>query len=237
MDKMTEMQMQMQQLQGGIEDLSYARVWEDTCRDIDWIQDLPGISPGRWAVGYNYIYVMTRILDELRPRSVLELGLGISTTLISNYFRHHQEERSEHITIEQDAGWRDFYLTRHQIPSCTDIHIVPIVFREKDGQRFEAYEDLHPILDGKKFPVVSIDGPHGATYYARRDLLPYFPALLPADFVIVIDDAQRPGEQRTIADLLEKLKASGIEPVIGYYKGSKYCAVIASKSLWQFCSL
>ena len=37
MDKMTEMQMQMQQLQGGIADLSYARVWEDTCRDIDWI--------------------------------------------------------------------------------------------------------------------------------------------------------------------------------------------------------
>ena len=237
MDKLTEMQIQMRQLQGSMDDLSYARVWEDTCRDIDWLQDLPGISPGRWAVGYNYIYVMTRILNELRPRSVLELGLGISTTLISNYFRHHQEDRSEHITIEQDSGWRDFYVKNHQIPDCTDIRIVPVVHREKDGQVFEAYEDLHPIIGGKKFSVISIDGPHGATYFARRDLLPYIPVILPEKFVIVMDDAQRPGEQRTIADLLRKLKAANIEFTIGYYKGSKYCAVITSKNLWQFCSL
>lgn len=144
-EKIEELQLQMQQLQSSIEELTYARVWEDTCRNIDWIQDLPGISPGRWAVGYNYLYVMTRILDELRPR--------------------------------------------------------------------------------------------GATYFARRDLLPYIPQILPEDFAIVIDDAQRPGEQRTIADLLGKLGAAGIEAAIGYYRGTSYCAVIVSKSLGYFCSL
>ena len=38
-------------------ELIWARVWDDTKVDIEWLKELPGISPGRWAVGYNYIYI------------------------------------------------------------------------------------------------------------------------------------------------------------------------------------
>ena len=77
----------------------------------------------------------------------------------------------------------------------------------------------------------------GGDYYSRRDLLPYLPQILTHDFVIVLDDAQRPGEQRTIADILAILKNAGIAHNLGYYTGSKYVAVITSRNLDYFCTL
>ncbi len=236
-EKLESLQNQINSIRGDVDDMTYARVWSDTCRDIGWIQDLPGISPGRWAVGYNYIYVMTRILNEFQPHRVLELGLGISTTLISTYFRHLIADDCEHIAIEQNAEWKKFYLNGHTIPSCSHIYIAPVVTCEKDGQQFEMYRDLHPFIDGKQFSLISIDGPRGGDYYSRRDLLPYLPQILTQDFIIVLDDAQRPGEQRTMADILLILKNAGIAYKFGFYAGSKYTAVIASKNLDYFCTL
>ena len=43
-------------------ELLWAKKWEDTKRGIKWIEDMPGISPCGAAVGYNYLYIMTRIL-------------------------------------------------------------------------------------------------------------------------------------------------------------------------------
>ena len=180
---------------------------------------------------------MTRILNEFQPHRVLELGLGISTTLISTYFRHLIADDCEHIAIEQNAEWKKFYLNGHTIPSCSHIYIAPVVTCEKDGQQFEMYRDLHPFIDGKQFSLISIDGPRGGDYYSRRDLLPYLPQILTLDFLIVLDDAQRPGEQRTMADILLILKNAGIAYKFGFYAGSKYTAVIASKNLDYFCTL
>ena len=61
-------------------ELIWAKIWEDTKKGVDWMENMPGISPGRWAVTYNYLYVITRILNEVRPRSILEFGLGFSST-------------------------------------------------------------------------------------------------------------------------------------------------------------
>lgn len=107
-EKLESLQNQINSIRGDVDDMTYARVWSDTCRDIGWIQDLPGISPGRWAVGYNYIYVMTRILNEFQPHRVLELGLGISTTLISTYFRHLIADDCEHIALSRMPSGRNF---------------------------------------------------------------------------------------------------------------------------------
>lgn len=99
----------------------WAQTWRDTMRGIDWINDLPSISPGRWAVGYNYLYVMTRILNEIEPHKVLDVGLGVSTTLFSTYFRNHIFEDGMHMVIEHDASWIDFYLNKHKSSDYTTI--------------------------------------------------------------------------------------------------------------------
>ena len=76
------------------QELLWARIWDDTKHNLDWIEKMPGISPGRMAVGYNYLYVMTRILNDLKPKHVLDMGLGISSTLISYYMDYYNKNDS-----------------------------------------------------------------------------------------------------------------------------------------------
>ena len=73
----------LKNMKGQTDEIVWARIWDDSKRGMKWIEDLPSISPGRWAVGYNYIYVLTRILNEMKPDRILDLGLGISSTIIS----------------------------------------------------------------------------------------------------------------------------------------------------------
>ena len=131
-------------------ELIWAKTWDDTRRGLKWMDDLPGISPGRWAVGYNYLYVMTRVLNEKKPRRVLDLGLGISSTLISQYFKGNAITDGVHDVIEQDENWIGFYHTNNRISEATDIHKVDMVEKELQGIRYHAYKDISPIVGGGK---------------------------------------------------------------------------------------
>ena len=66
-----------------IPEILWANIYHDTIASSDWLHDRT-ISPGglyRWGVGYNFLYAVYRILDEMRSRHILELGLGQSTRL------------------------------------------------------------------------------------------------------------------------------------------------------------
>lgn len=120
----------------------WARIWDDTKKGIDWIEDMPGVSPGRWAVGYNYLYVMTRILDEIKPNRVLDLGLGISSTLISNYFKHQEFTEAKHLVVEQSKEWADFYIQKNRISPFTEVFITECVSKEHQEISYNAYKNI-----------------------------------------------------------------------------------------------
>jgi hypothetical protein len=124
------------------DELIWAKTWDDTKRTIPWAETLPSISPGRWAVGYNYLYVMTRILNEKEPHSVLDLGLGISSTLISAYFDFMKFDDGIHSIVEQSREWADFYAAKHRISKSSKIHVLDCVQKEFDGCKYNAYENF-----------------------------------------------------------------------------------------------
>ena len=72
---------------------------------------------------------------------------------------------------------------------------------------------------------------------SRRDILDFIPSILNNSFVIIIDDADRDGENRTILDIQQKLHQNLIESHIGYYSGSKRCCVITSSDNKFICTL
>ena len=90
-------------------ELLWAKVWGDTIGDIPWLDNKIGISPGRWGVGYNYVYVMSRILEIIKPRAVLDCGFGISSKLISQYFDYYNYSDGKHVILEHDDEWVKFY--------------------------------------------------------------------------------------------------------------------------------
>lgn len=219
------------------DELLWAQIWNDTSNGIEWIKDLPSFSPGRWAVGYNYLYVMTRILNEMKPHSVLDLGLGISSTLISCYFAHQQFDDGLHTIVEHNEEWIKFYLKEHSLSGNSKIVLCENEIRTIKGHRYNAYHGLKNQLKGERYSVISVDGPEGSIKYSRRDILDLLPNIICDSFIILMDDADRKGENRTVKDIKKLLKNNGIEFYCGDYSGFSNCCVIASADNKYFCTL
>ncbi len=210
-------------------DLMWARVWDDTRRGIRWLDDLPSISPGRWAVGYNYIYVMTRVLDAVEPCKVLEMGLGISSTLISCYFRGSSAESHKHTIIEHNKEWIDFYTKKNSLSDCTDIVLTNCEEKVYKKHKYYAYENFKNIIGSEKYEVISIDGPYGSDRYSRRDIVECLPEILDEKFVIIMDDTHRKGEQDTLKEIESVLAQNSIKYIYAWYPGLTGCSLICSE--------
>lgn len=97
-------------------------------------------------------------------------------------------------------------------------------------ERVTAYAGFYEALKGKKFDLISIDAPFGApvNIYARADVLDLVPSCLENEFIIMVDDYNRIGEQNMVTLLKEKLTNSKVEFVEGCYSGKKDTLVLAS---------
>lgn len=220
-----------------LDDLMWAKVWENTREGLPWLNMPLSISPGRWAVGYNYIYVLTRILEEMRPQKVLDFGLGISSSIFSAFFSYYEEAVEKHIIVEQDKEWIDFYQNRHPLSKKSIIFQRDVVLKRISGREYYAYNDIGEIVSGEKFDVISIDAPWGSNRNSRRDIVEYLPGILNERFVIIIDDTNRIGEKDTIREIEDILKKSGIGFKKATYSGISNCTVIVSEKDAFICSL
>lgn len=220
-------------------ELLWTAVYHDTKQGIPWMVGLPSISPGRWAVGYNYLYVMSRILNDIHPKSILEFGLGVSTSLISAYVKYFEDIAVRHMVIEHDNDWIRFYTNSHEMSKHTKVLLHEIEWCD-DFQDYARYKDLQKSIGSKKFEVISIDAPFGTTRGGisnRADIIEFLPDILERDFAIVYDDANREGEKNTISKICDILQSSGIEYMVKSYEGISDCVVIASKGYKFLCSL
>ena len=223
-----------------LDELYWAQVYNSTIQNSAWLGD-KSVSPGRWAIGYNYLYVLYRILDDIRPTRILELGLGQSTKVIGQYaMRCNASERVDHVVVEHDDEWAQFFFRRNK-PLCQNTKVVtlPLIDIEKEGEVFKAYDGFQHMIEtmNMRFNVLSIDGPLGSSeHWGRRDILPCLPDCLDVDFAIIFDDyGQRESTFNIIKDVEAILHQSNIEFVKGIYPGvaHKGVCVLTSKT-WKF---
>ena len=131
-----------------LDELYWAQVYNSTIQNSAWLGD-KSVSPGRWAIGYNYLYVLYRILDDIRPTRILELGLGQSTKVIGQYaMRCNASERVDHVVVEHDDEWAQFFFRRNK-PLCQNTKVVtlPLIDIEKEGEVFKAYDGFQHMIE------------------------------------------------------------------------------------------
>ncbi len=80
-------------------EILWAETFNNTISDSNWLKD-KSFSPGRWAVGYQYLYAVYRILNAVKPKKILELGLGQSTKLLNQYAKANKDVK--HTVVEHD---------------------------------------------------------------------------------------------------------------------------------------
>lgn len=234
----------LQQLKSGVTDVSchaleavWAEIFNNTIAQSHWLKDKT-FSPGRWAVGYPYLYAMYRVLNNIRPKRILELGLGQSTRMIAQYAATFDDV--EHIVVEHDPAWieffrRDFALSERTELVRLDLDMIPF----RDAETVRIYKGFQERFAGQQFDFISIDAPLGGDLkqYARIDVLGLLPGCLGEDWVIMIDDCNRQTEQHTVEEMKKRLWDSGITYQQGIYQGEKCFILLAPEHLGFLTSM
>ena len=213
----------------------WAAIFNNTISNSAWLKDR-SFSPGRWAVGYPCLYVMYRILNDMRPQNILEIGLGQSTRMIGQYAAAF--DNINHILVEHDKDWINFFINDFKLSSHTKVkQLDREMISYKDAESVRVFKGFKESFSNQKFDFIFIDAPLGSDMkqYSRIDTLFILPDCLSDNFVILIDDFNRIGEQHTVAEIENILNNASIPYKKGKYSGQKDCAVICSEKL-GFCT-
>lgn len=215
----------------------WAAIFNNTITRSLWLKEKT-FSPGRWATGYPALYAIYRVLNEARPKRILELGLGQSTRMIAQYAAAFDDV--EHIVVEHDADWirffqNDFIFSQRTRVVQLDREMVPY----KEAEEVRVFKDFRQTFAGQQFDFIFIDAPLGGDMkqYARIDVLGLLPECLAEEFALMLDDCERSGETHTIAEMERTMQAGGIIFHRGVYHGAKDFMIWTSSNQKFLCSM
>lgn len=218
-----------------LKEIEWANIYHDSIRDKSFLKDL-SLNIGRMAGNYSFFYVLNRILSDFKPDRILEFGLGESTKMISTYLKHFLTNGS-HIVIENDEEWITFFTSKFLLSNNTELIHTDIEEKTIKNRKTVAYR-LPDKVTKEKFEFYLVDGPVGTDNFSRSDIITLIDNLNPDDeFIIMMDDSSRKGEQQTISLLLENLKCRKIEVLTKDYIGVQTVTLIVTKKYRNLTSL
>lgn len=189
------------------------------------IANFRGISRTYYAVGsaanYSLLYLIARVLVELKPASVLDIGCGQSTLLINDLVRTLEGPEPFVTSLDHDAHWAGIIAAqvRHRVVTS------PLRRTNVAGHVTDTYDWSLPELMGP-FNLAVVDGPIGRAQFSRVGALA-LAGRMAEDFVIIMDDVDRQGERDTADLLLASLRARGMDVREGWTRAAKSQRVFA----------
>jgi len=176
--------------------------------------------PDGFAANASLLYLLFKILQKAKPKSILELGSGQSTKLTTRYIKENEE--AEITIIEDCQEWydktkQDIFANKRTRFICS--HLKQLKYKNKKcfwySTKILAEED-------KTYELIIVDGPFGTKRNSRIGIANYLPKILDKDnFIIVFDDAARKGEIDTIKAIKKILKKNIISFQEFHVYGSK----------------
>lgn len=172
------------------------------------------------AANYSLLYALQRIICELTPATILDVGAGQSTLLINALAKTCNFHA---VTLENDEKWRG--IIAKQVSH--EVKLASLEEKTIRGHTTRTY-DLDKLKDDK-FQLVLIDGPSGTKRKARWGSLEIFERHLADQFVIIFDDVNRYGEMETVLEAIAYFNESRIDIGVGFNAGIKSQAVLATR--------
>jgi hypothetical protein len=155
--------------------------------------DVPPLFPVGRAANSSLLYLIFRLLRDFPRLGILELGAGQSTILLGAL--HRAGLTTSVKTLEHDPAWAEAIGSK----VGHEVLVAPLHQESVLGVMTETYEvDL-----ATRFDCVIVDGPVGTQTQSRWGTLKLLQQNLAAEFIVIFDDAERPGERDTIARFLE----------------------------------
>jgi hypothetical protein len=216
-------------------EIEWANIYHDSIRGRPWLEDL-SLNIGRWAGNYTFFYLLNRILHDCKPKSILEMGLGESSKFVSRYLDFYLKD-STHLILEQDINWLNNFNQNFQLSKRSNVQICEITKMNIKGFEVNSYSNLE-LKVNSSFDLYIVDGPLGSPRYSRFDIVTVARKINKKDeFIIILDDFDRPGEKDTFKELESVLKDNGIVFYHSTYYGRSLVKVITSEAYKYCCSI
>jgi hypothetical protein len=142
------------------------------------------------------LLALVNLLDELKPRKIVELGCGASSLIISAWLREAGTHRL--LSFDHDSSWaqkcRDD-LGRSGLLGNAEIYVAPLIRIHCMGQELHWY-DLSKYADVlNDVDILVVDGPPAIVEpLARLPAIQFFAGRLTSRAAIFLDDGHRTGE-------------------------------------------
>ena len=203
----------------------YQRIFE---REIARLGIENEFFPVGSAANYGLMYVLLRASCELAPQFILELGAG-QTSLLLDRLRRQKVMNATVMTVEHDASWAASVGQRvsHRV------HTLDLIPCSDNGLHYAGYDFANLTVE-QPIDMLVIDGPPAGERdrkYSRHGSMSLLGLLNPRGFVVIVDDAERPGEALLCRRIDEHLRMTRTEFSRGHVTASKRQEIFAGGSL------
>lgn len=199
------------------EELLYGFVFNDTIRNSEWLKK-NDFSLIKGAANYSLAYLLYRILNDASPNNILELGLGQSSKITTQYANHFTDTK---LTImDGSEDWINGFCENLIITDNIDIVNMDLENCEFGGKINLRFKDMLNVVKDEKFDFIIVDAPQGFYNdgkwdifyeYPRSNIFELIPNNLADDFIIIFDDYQRKGEKKTARHVEKLLQENNID--------------------------
>lgn len=147
----------------------------------------------------DFLTQIISILREAKPDHVVELGSGLSTLIIAAELK--RSGRGRLTSIEHDPEYAAITrrnISLHDLEEYVEIRLAPLVTNEKWSPKVPWY-DVSTLSDLQSVDLLIIDGPPKPVHpLVRFPALPFFMKRFSPNWVALLDDARRNGEQEIL---------------------------------------
>jgi len=179
-------------------------------------------APGGWAASADVLLFISQEIEFRKPKVIMEFGSGLSTLVMAYAVK---DSDSRIYSIDHSSEYADMTqaaLDRHGMSENVTIFRVDLEKITSD-QILDNMNKLESMPCDVEVDFVFIDGPPcNAEPLARRAALQYSWSKLSENGVVVMDDADRSGEQRIVRELI----SNTIDAEVKYLRHEKGTAVI-----------
>lgn len=188
--------------------------------DLEAVENLRAVLDGRqplpprdgWSISPDALDAILHRVLEHRPRGILEVGSGFSTVLLAGCVR--LLGAGHVVSLEHEPAYADRtrrLLEQHGLSSHATVLTRELRDQVIDGVEVPWYavteEDLPASID-----LLFVDGPPGTVApEARWPALPRVAQRLTGGALVILDDADRPGEDRTVTRWSEHPVVDSVE--------------------------
>jgi hypothetical protein len=185
------------------------------------------LYPDSFAANASLLYLLFKILQKTKPKSILEIGSGQSTKLTTRYIK--ESENAEITIIEDCEEWfentkQNIFASKRSRYLCS-----PLEQTKYRNRKCLWYSTKIFAEEDRTYDLILVDGPLGSRRNSRIGIANYLPKILDNDnFILIFDDAARIGELDTIRAVKKILRKNNIAYLEFHVYGSKKQTCIVS---------